>query len=49
MTYFLVEVNKLQDTIDRVREVLQEWEQDISNTTEQKYYERIVKALDGEQ
>ena len=39
--------NEYKQAIERVREILQEWYQDISNTTEEKYYERIVKALNG--
>ena len=37
----------MDDKIKRVHKILNEWCQDISNTTEQKYYDRIVQSLGG--
>ena len=37
-----------QEVIKNVHEILLEWSVDISNSTEEKYYERIVKVLDGD-
>jgi hypothetical protein len=33
------------EAIERVREILKGWAPDISSTTEQSYYDQIVKAL----
>lgn len=30
-----------------IREILSDWSQDISSTTEEDYYNRILKILDG--
>jgi hypothetical protein len=40
---------KHYDAIQSVREILKEWAPDISSTTEQSYYDQIIKALDGSQ
>lgn len=41
--------NKNLDAVNRVREILREWENDIASTTEQYYFNQILEALDGEQ
>lgn len=46
---FKGEAYEYKQAVERVREVLTHWSEDIASTTEQDYYNQIIQALDGEQ
>lgn len=44
-----LEIYMLDSIISNARQILKDWEQDISNLNDQKFYDKMMKALEGEQ